>query len=222
MKLLAIDTSTEKASVALLAEEIIYTEEQDDHKTHAQVVLSLVESLMNKVKLSIGELDAIVFGQGPGSFTGLRVACSLAKGLAYPHDLPVIPVSTLGAIAFAVREQEEYKKAAVLAVIDARMQQMYWNYFAPGFLVGEDRVGAVADIHLPDTNPLILAGVGIDAYWPAFPDRLKSQIITQTRVYPQAQTMIKLVKASQLRGISAASAEPVYVRNQVTQGEKGG
>ena len=96
MKLLAIDTSTEIASVALMIGNELTCEEQGSQKTHAQLLLPMIDKLMVDAGLQLNQLDGIIFGCGPGSFTGLRIACSIAKGLAYAHDLGLIPVSSLG------------------------------------------------------------------------------------------------------------------------------
>ena len=105
MKLLAIDTSTEVASVAVLLDEAIFCTELESQKTQAQLLLPMIDKLMIDTGIQMNQLDGIIFGCGPGSFTGLRIACSIAKGLAYAHDLNLIPVSSLAAIAWSAREQ---------------------------------------------------------------------------------------------------------------------
>ena len=102
MNLLAIDTSTELASVALLHGGKLFNKEQGSQRTHAQLLLPLIDEIMKEAGLQINQLDAIIFGCGPGSFTGLRIACSVAKGLAYAHDLKLIPVHNLASIAWSL------------------------------------------------------------------------------------------------------------------------
>ncbi|MCL9682702.1 tRNA (adenosine(37)-N6)-threonylcarbamoyltransferase complex dimerization subunit type 1 TsaB [Legionella maioricensis] len=218
MKLLAIDTSTEIASVALMVDDEISCEEQGSQKTHAQLILPMIDRLMVHADLQMNQLDGIIFGCGPGSFTGLRIACSIAKGLAYAHDLGLIPVSSLGAIAWAARELHHDATLPVLAVLDARMHEMYWSYFAEGKLESEERVNAVQEIQLPEQQSVILAGVGIDEYWTDFPDALKAQITAKVTLYPKATAMIQLAQHAVIKPVSIAQAQPVYVRNQVTQG----
>lgn len=104
-KLLAIDASTDQASVALLINGVSISEEQGSQRTHAQILLPMIDKLLTEANSSLNQLDGIVFGCGPGSFTGLRIACSMAKGLAYAHDLPLIPVSSLAAIAWTARQK---------------------------------------------------------------------------------------------------------------------
>jgi len=217
LKLLSIDTSTELASVALLVGDALSRDEQGALKTHAQLVLPMIDRLMVDAGVQMNQLDAIVFGCGPGSFTGLRIACSIAKGLAYAHDLGLIPVSSLGSIAWSAR-QSGMVDVPVLAVLDARMQEMYWSYFAKNQLVAEERVNPVQAIQVPDEHPIILAGVGIDSYWQDFPQQLKAKVCTKLAVNPCAAAMIQLAQTAALKPICVSKAQPVYVRNQVTHG----
>lgn len=220
MNLLAIDTSTELASVAVLRGEELFSKEQGAQRTHAQFLLPMIDALLAEASMAMNQLDAIVFGCGPGSFTGLRIACSVAKGLAYAHDLDLIPVSSLAAIAWAARKQTAHNDLPLLAVLDARMHEMYWAYYPPGQFSAEERVNAVADIAVANEQALILAGAGIEEYWADFPEQLKAQISTQLSVYPSAVAMIELVRACAIQPVSVADAQPVYVRNQVTYDKK--
>lgn len=215
MNLLAIDTSTDTASVALAVKGEIYTENQSGMRQHAQFLLPMIERILALAGLSCPQLDAIVFGRGPGSFTGLRIACSVAKGLAYAHDLPMYPVSGLAAIA-----NEAGLSQPVLALMDARMHQLYWAYF-----VGEseslevtEQVSNAADIYLPSDRPLTLAGMGFEPYLAQLPEDIKALISQQCTIAPNAKTMIRMVEGGQIKPVSAELALPVYVRNQVTQG----
>lgn len=222
MKLLAIDTSTDIASVALLIGDTLYTDSQPGLKSHAQLLLPMIDQLMNQADAHLSQLDGIIFGCGPGSFTGLRITCSVAKGLAYAHNLDLIPVSSLGAIAQAAREQMAFEDTPILAVLDARMQEMYWGYFDKQCMQAEEKVTAAKDILIPNAENLVLAGVGIDAYWEALPLDLKQQISTKITCYPSAAAMIRLTLRAGINPVSIDKAQPVYVRNQVTQGDKRG
>src|ERR1700733_12183845 len=106
MNLLAIDTSTTRASLAINLGGEILSKEQDAQHSHARLLLPMIEQLLAEAQLTINQLDGIVYGCGPGSFTGLRIACSIAKGLAYAHDLPLFPVSSLAAIAHKALQKE--------------------------------------------------------------------------------------------------------------------
>ncbi|HAT1758163.1 tRNA (adenosine(37)-N6)-threonylcarbamoyltransferase complex dimerization subunit type 1 TsaB [Legionella pneumophila] len=222
MKLLAIDTSTELASVATLIDNEIISREQDSQRIHAQLILPMIDELVAQTGLGLNQLDGIIFGCGPGSFTGLRIACSIAKGLAYANDLPLVPVSSLAAIAWTAREIKEDFNQPVLSVLDARMHEMYWSCFLEQQFLAQDRINAVKDIQLPANQSFILAGVGIDLYWKDFPEQIKSQISEVLTVFPTASAMIRLAQKANIKAVSVAQAQPVYVRNQVTQGDSRG
>lgn len=214
MKLLAIDTSTERATVALAIDGTIYTDEQGSLRQHAQLLLPMIEGLLAKASVQLNQLDGIVFGCGPGSFTGLRVTCSIAKALAYAHNLPLFPVSSLAAIAQEVFYTQPHltPDTHVLAILDARMQQIYWSVISANAHASPESVSAASDVVLSSTAPLILAGVGIDTYAEQLPANIVAQIVGAHTVYPQAEAMIRLVTRGLIQPVSAADALPVYVR----------
>lgn len=220
MKLLAIDTSTERASLALLCNGEISSTEQPAMRQHAQLILPMIDTLLGDAGISLKQLDGIVFGRGPGSFTGLRIACSVAKGLAFAHDLPLFPVSTLEAIASDAFMQDSLKlpKYGVLAVVDARMNQLYWAYYPADSTIAGEQVSCVSDITIQDDCPLILAGVGYQAYLEQLPLAISSRIIHNAEIYPSGKAMLRIAGQGRLTAVSAAEALPVYVRNQVIQG----
>ncbi|PJE10890.1 tRNA (adenosine(37)-N6)-threonylcarbamoyltransferase complex dimerization subunit type 1 TsaB [Legionella sp.] len=223
MNLLAIDTSTECASIALLRNGELRSDEQGTQRSHARLILPMVENLLAEAEWSLSQLDAIVYGRGPGSFTGLRIACSVAKGLAYAQDLPLYPVSSLAAIANEALQQESNpQEAAVLVVLDARMNQLYWAYFNAQSYQVDEQVSFVADIGLEDEKPLILAGVGYESYLPQFSPAIQKRMDKMLTIYPKAEAMIRLVLTGKIDAVSAADALPVYIRNQITQGEPRG
>lgn len=223
-QLLAIDTSTSQASVALAVGEQFYHTEQGNIREHAQYVLPMVQQLLTEAGVTMASLDGIVMGQGPGSFTGLRIASSVVKGLAYAHSLPVFTVSSLAAIAEAVfyAEPDMSPARTVLTLIDARMNEVYWDSYQANGDHLENRVGPISTLVLPDDNPLIIAGVGFEAYLSALPAAIQSRCIQQHIIFPDARAMIRLVRAGRVTPVSAGEALPVYVRNQVIQGVSGG
>lgn len=221
-KLLAIDTSTDKASIALLVDGLSLSEEQDSQKTHAQMLLPMIDRLLTKADLHLNQLDGIVFGCGPGSFTGLRIACSIAKGLAYSQDLPLFPVSSLAAIAWVARQELQDNKTRVLSVLDARMNELYWSFFPEISYLAEEQVNKPEDILIPQDESIVLAGVGIDTYWARFPEAMQSLVKQKLNLSPKASAMIDMVNALEMPAIPAEQAQPVYVRNQVTQGDSRG
>lgn len=224
MNLLAIDTSTEQASIGVYVDGQLWQETQPAQRLHAQVILPIIERLLKQADYTMSQFDGIVFGRGPGSFTGLRIAASIAKGLAYAHNLPLYPVSSLAAIAEECLYQHHipWGQQAVLAVVDARMQQLYWACFYQDGLNTAESVSDAADLHVPDVDSLLLAGVGYTAYRDHFPGSVADKITLEHSIYPEAAAMIRLVHAQKIRAVTAHDASPVYIRNQVTQGEARG
>ena len=214
MNWLAIDTSTEIASVALWFNDELTSLTQGNQRTHAQFLLPMIDQVLSESDAQLNQMDAIVFGRGPGSFTGLRIACSTAKGLAVSADLPVIPVSTLGAIAYSARTISGNHEADILAVLDARMQEVYWGFYESDQLDTLELVSPADQIDIKNNGHLILAGVGIDL----LPRTIHDEVQSSLTLYPDASAMIQLAREMRLEPISAALAEPVYVRNKVTHG----
>ena len=124
MKLLAIDTATEGCSASLFIDGAVTSLMKVEPRKHADLILPMVEQLLAKAELSLQQLDALAFGRGPGAFTGVRIATGVVQGMAYGADLPVVPVSTLQALA--QRTYHEYCHEHVLAAFDARMNEVYW------------------------------------------------------------------------------------------------
>ncbi len=131
MKLLALDTASGLCSAALYVDGEVMLRETPTTREHARLVLPMVQSLLAEAQWSMVQLDAIAFGRGPGSFTGLRVAAGLTQGLAFGAGLPVLPVSDLRALA---QQAAALAPAGtpLLACMDARMHELYWAlYEAP-------------------------------------------------------------------------------------------
>ena len=221
MNLLAIETSTSLASVALSCNGVLFFEEKTALKDHATSLLPMIESLFKDAACEFGDLDGIVFGQGPGSFTGLRIACSVAKGLAYAHSLPLFAVSSLDAIAYQARI-DLTADVDILAMIDARMRQVYWAHFMQNDRSAEPYVSDASAVTCASDRPLCLAGVGFEDYREALPRSIQEVLVIQRVISPHATTMIQFVKDTKPLPIDIALAEPVYVRNQVTSGEPRG
>jgi tRNA threonylcarbamoyladenosine biosynthesis protein TsaB len=213
MKRLALDTSTDRATLALEVGVEIYTAEQYGVRQHASTLLPMIQQLMQQADLKFNELDEIVFGCGPGSFTGLRVTCSVAKALAYAHDLPLCPINSLHAIAKGTDNiDSEYK----LVMLDARMQEVYWGVFAKDLLITPLQVSSISAIHVDLPGKIILTGVGFDEYLAQMPQELQQRIIHTYTVYPDASMMLQCTDGCER--INAAQAQPLYIRNNVTQG----
>jgi len=217
MNLLALDTSTARASIALQFNDVQYQAHTDEVAEHARGILPLIEQVLHRANAAIAELHGVVFGRGPGSFTGLRIASGVAKGLAYAHDLPLYPVSGLAAIAYGVQSTSAHP---VLAVLDARMNQLYWAFYQSTDYNAIESVSDAADIVIAGDQPFILAGVGFEAYRSQMPTALNKRILTVKTHYPAASDLIALVNQGTIPSVSAAAAQPIYIRNQVTQGAK--
>lgn len=223
--LLAIDTSTELASIALSIDDKIMCEKQEGIRQHAMTLLPMLERLLATAQLSLSQLDGIVFGAGPGSFTGLRIACSIAKALAFAHDLPLFPVSSLAAIATTVQQTTAIQEinTQILAVIDARMHQLYWANMSltDALQLAQPalHVDAAQDIVLAHAGPCILAGVGFTPYLPLLPPTTRTAIIAEQTIFPEASALLAVAKTGAILPCNANEALPFYIRNQVTQGE---
>lgn len=125
--LLAIETSTDACSVALLKGSGIISVSHVEAKKHTQILLKMIDDIFLKAGLSIKDCDCLAFGCGPGSFTGVRIASSVIQGFGLASQIPIVPVSTLRAIAQAACRKNNIKY--VLALLDARMQQYYAGLF---------------------------------------------------------------------------------------------
>lgn len=237
MKILALDTSTEACSAALLAADRVLVRSEEAPRAHAELILPMVESLLAEAGLTLRGLDALAFGRGPGSFTGVRLAASVAQGLAYGAGLGVVPVSTLRAVALqALTHRAGAAADHVLVCNDARMQETYWCAYrrgADGLLeaLRAEAVGAPGSVALPLQDlagaPLAPgarwtgAGRGFRAY-PELAACLPYGVAPPpdlVRLLPLAEAMLALarpeVAAGRLR--PAAEALPVYLRDDVAR-----
>lgn len=215
MNLLAFDTSTESLSVAVGRGAGAPLVHEGAGGAQASVTLiPVIQDLLGRAGLALGDLDAIVFGCGPGSFTGLRTACSVAQGLAFGAATPVLPVETLLAVAEEARLGSGFER--VVSVLDARMDEVYFAAYRH-----EDgcwrREGAIA-LGRPDdvTAPAgwAVAGNAFEAY----PGRLPAGA-PHTRALPTAPALLRLAPALLAAGLAvpAARALPLYIRDKVAQ-----
>jgi len=217
LNLLAFDTSTEAMSVAVQRSGGSHEPIQHDGVggSHASTALiPAIQDLLGRAGLRLGQLDAIVFGRGPGSFTGLRTACSVAQGLAFGADVPVLAVDTLMAVAEEARHREGATR--VVAVLDARMDEVYCAAYAYAAGVwqqqGEFSVGAPEAVAVP--AGWVLAGNAFAAY----PGRLPAAA-APIEALPTAAALLRLAPALIAAGQAAAAARalPLYIRDKVAQ-----
>lgn len=219
VNLLALETTSSQASIALFAKNTWFIQEEKTLKRHTEVILPIVEALLKQAGIGLSELDGIVFSEGPGGFTGLRVACSVAKGLAYADDLPLYPVSSLETIIFTASE----KDMPVLALLDARMKELYWAFGDADTKADiEAFVSPPQSVTLPPSvEECIIAGLGYEAYFSDLPTAIQKACVKKVVVRPSADNMIKLVLSKGMKPVSVHEAMPKYIRNQVVGGVGG-
>lgn len=212
--ILAIETSTELASVALLCEGTVFSRESSGVTTHSQTILPMVQQVLLDAGIRLQDCAAIAYGAGPGSFTGVRTACGIAQGLAYGLQLPVTPVVTLQALALACHQQSDAKD--VLAVIDARMGEVYWAQYRFNDMcetIIAPQLSAAPAVQTEDE--VVACGNGLIAYADDFSAQLKAG--SMPTLMPHARHIALLGAAAFARGesIIANLAEPLYLRNKV-------
>ncbi|MCH8537657.1 MAG: tRNA (adenosine(37)-N6)-threonylcarbamoyltransferase complex dimerization subunit type 1 TsaB [Alkalimonas sp.] len=220
MKLLALDTSTEACSVALLVDGQILALDEVCPQQHSKRVLPMVQQLLSEAELSLQQLDGLVFGKGPGSFTGVRIGVGVAQGLAFGADLPVHGVSTLAAMAQAAHRMQQAQQ--VIAAIDARMAEIYLGIYqldGSGIMQLQGTEQAIKPAALmPLTNAVdyVAAGTG----WQTYGDILQQWQTARSSdiLYPSAQDMLVLAQPSWHGSgfVAAELAEPSYVRDEVS------
>ncbi|MGJ9419907.1 tRNA (adenosine(37)-N6)-threonylcarbamoyltransferase complex dimerization subunit type 1 TsaB [Massilia sp. CMS3.1] len=215
--ILAIETSSELASCALLSDDIVISRESGGVRTHSQSVLPMVQELLAESHLKLGDVDAIAFGAGPGSFTGVRTACGVAQGLAFGADLPVLACNTLEAMAEACRAHTGATE--VLTVLDARMNEVYWaQYRFDGVWQAlVDPVLSSPELVTPVAAPgLAACGNGFAVYPDAFAGK-PFALDADAGIVPHARALVRIGAAAFAagQGLPAAQAQPLYLRNKV-------
>ena len=129
LNILAVETSSTYSQVAVQCGSNIVLHTEEDVSSHSKVILAMIAAAMRESHVSFTELDAIAVTRGPGSFTGLRIGIAVVQGLAFAHNLPVVPLSSLQVLAHEVRNYCDNNNYAVLATLDARMQQLYCGWY---------------------------------------------------------------------------------------------
>lgn len=226
MNLLALETSTEGCSVALLADGAVHSRSEVAPRRHAELLLPMCEGVLADAGLRRSQLDAIAVGRGPGAFTGVRLAISAAQGIALALDIPVVPVSSLAALAL----EAPADAGSILAVIDARMGEIYAGVFRRGDddLVHElaaETVGPADALQVPPGRRWDIVGTG----WDTHADAIRSRLDAPPRsarglCYPQATSIARLAapRFASGHGLAPEQALPVYLRDKValTTGER--
>jgi tRNA threonylcarbamoyladenosine biosynthesis protein TsaB len=220
LKILAIDTATEACSATLHIDGFVTSKYEIAPRQHAELILTMVNELLSASDTSLTQLDALAFGRGPGAFTGVRIATGVIQGLAMSADCPVVPVSTLAALAQgAILESKQ-----VACAIDARMGEVYWSLYQADDknimqLVGEESVCPPDSVNIPTSMDWFGVGSGWETYEQELQDRM-GETLVRYRIgdYPLAENICTLAVDAYQRGefVDAADALPVYLRDKVT------
>lgn len=217
---LAIDASTEACSAALLWQGNTFQDFDVCPQSHSTLLLPMVDKLLKEAGCKLNQLDGLVFGRGPGSFTGVRIGIGVAQGLAYSANLPLVGVSTLQALAQQAYRKQQQTNA--IACIDARMSEIYQGQYKLDAqnimqLVGEERVIPPQNLAEYVTEPSFGVGTG----WHAYNDELLSLRTNQAEVtieLPDAVDMLTIAMPLFETGqtVTAENAQPTYVRDTVS------
>jgi tRNA threonylcarbamoyladenosine biosynthesis protein TsaB len=220
-KILAIDTSAGACSVAIYGDGICAEEFVLSPREHTRKILPMVDSVLSAQKLRLHDVDAIAFGRGPGSFTGLRIAAGVVQGLAFGAGLPVVPVSSLAAMAQGwIGECEQPCDDTICVAFDARMGEVYFGRFKSeaGFcqLIGDELISQPASIDLTDlAKPIVALGSG----W-SYSDLLMAAncLVKDNEREVRALDVAILAEQQYLAGqaVSPELALPVYLRNEIS------
>ncbi len=220
IRILAIDTVTEGCSAALLVGNEVEEKFEITPRGHTKRILPMVDELLLEAEISLSILDAIAFDRGPGSFTGLRITAGVVQGLAYGANLPVIPVSSLAALAFASYSENQNKN--ILAAIDARMGEVYCGYYRINDhglpeLVGEESVLSPDKITKPQGS-WVGVGSGFESYKEELKEHFGENLVQMDGdALPHAKEIARLALHEFEHGmvLTPEEAQPVYLRNQV-------
>ena len=225
MKLLAIDTSSIACSAAVRNGADRYLRHEEQPREHTRLLVPMIHELLGESGLTLGELDAIVLGNGPGSFIGMRIAASVAQGLAYASSLQIVPVSSMAAVAARVLAEDDVNEVVVAQ--DAHMQQVYLGiYTADENGLPVDRLPerlhdlvAIEDLDAENVGNRMAAGFG----WQRYPELLVANRDRVTRVaevlHPNAEDLLDLGRAAldAGAGLEPQDIMPAYLRQKVAE-----
>lgn len=218
LRMLAFDTSTTACSVALLNDTQVKTAHVVAPMQQAKLILPLIHDLLAEQDLALTDLDAIAYGRGPGSFTGVRIAASVAQGLGYATSLPLIAVSSLAILAQTAFLERQWEQC--LVAVDARTQQIYWGRYAINGsghmeLEGAEQLTSPNEVKIPNNTKWYGIGDGWENYKETWDNRLEGQPLTLgAELLPSAKALLTLaeVKFNQGEVIAPFEAIPVYLR----------
>lgn len=217
MNILALDTSTDFCSAALWRDGQVTERATAAGQSHSTLLVAMVDEVLAAAGLTLKAVDGVAYGEGPGSFTGLRIACAVAQGLAFSTDLPVAGVGTLRAMAAACGVPR------VVCCLDARMKEVYHAAYvldADGSWreVSAPQVCAPASIPLADGMGWTGCGSGFAAYGDVLQQRLGAALSeVRPGIFPHARDIAMLAAPvfATGRGLPAEQAAPIYIRDKV-------
>ncbi|CAK0739338.1 tRNA threonylcarbamoyladenosine biosynthesis protein TsaB [Gammaproteobacteria bacterium] len=222
MKLLAIETSTDACSCALWFHGEVLERFELSPRKHGELILSMVDSLLSAGEISLSNLDGIAFGRGPGAFTGLRIAAGVTQGLAFSHDLLVVPVSSLAALAQGVFLPEKINN--VFVIQDARMDEVYCGTFSRDpFMksLSKEQVCKPEQIIIPEEDGCWMI---VGSAWKMYGHTLEKvffgkDFLFSEHQYPRAKEVAYLGEKLLFSGfgVSPEQAIPVYLRDEVAK-----
>jgi len=223
MKILAIDTTEQGCSAALMLGDELAESFEVAARQHSKLILPMVERLLVEADLTLAKLDGLAFARGPGSFTGVRIAAAVTQGLAMSVDLPVVPVSSLLALAQGV--MREHREEKVLAAFDARMGELYWAACeaVDGQMrfSGPECVSTLSEVVLPSAaSAWAMAGSAVGPYGDVLAKHrggVEMARYPDAMVHAQDVAILAVDDFASGRGVPAEQALPVYLRDQVAQ-----
>lgn len=221
MKLLALDTSSNACSVALQVSDDVRVKHVVEPRAHTKILMPMISELLAESGISISDLDAVVVGNGPGSFIGMRIGASVAQGLSFAAGIGVVPVSSLAAVAAEAMTETETER--VVVVQDARMHEVYLGCFDKGenglpVAIGDERIVAVGELPVSGVGYAV-AGAG----WDRYPELLRANNRWIGRRMPidvpHARYLLCLgaTAASGGKSIAPEALIPAYLRTQVAE-----
>lgn len=221
MKILAVDASTEACSAAVLVRGELVERLTLAPRKHIELLMPMTKEVMEAAELELNELQGLAFSVGPGSFAGLRIACGFVQGLGAGLNIPIVPVSTLAALAYPVLE--ENPEAMVMPILDAKMNEVYWAVYALDqegelIVIEEDQVSSLDVIYerfADRKEPLLAVGDGWEL------DSSSHEKLNATRIedrhYPRAGDIALLAQKDLVKGLGlyADQVAPVYLRHNI-------
>ncbi len=225
MRRLAIDTSSVACTIALQLDGQLIERHEEQPREHTRLLLPMIREVLAEADAALRDLDAIVLGNGPGSFIGMRIAASVAQGLAYGAGLPIVPVSSLAAVAAEVLLEGDAVSVAVAQ--DAHMNEVYLGLYSRAAMnlpepLCDERLhgqGLIPELQQQNAGSCVAAGQGWARYPQLFAANEAYFSATSGQPYPRARYLLGLSEGA--TGIAPEQVEPAYLRQKVAQKPSG-